>query len=38
MKLEIKELNKMICKRCNETEYERCKFCKVYNLINTIAS
>ncbi|MEM2971758.1 MAG: hypothetical protein QW270_04975 [Candidatus Bathyarchaeia archaeon] len=35
---EIKELNRLICKQCNEKEYEKCKNCKVYQLINKIAT
>jgi len=38
MKPEVKELNKIICRSCSEKEYEKCKFCKVYSLINSIAS
>jgi hypothetical protein len=37
MNSEIRELNRMICSQCNEKEYEKCKFCKVYLLINRIA-
>jgi len=38
MKAEVREINKMMCRGCSETDYEKCKFCKVYNLINSIAS
>ncbi len=38
MKQEIIELNKLLCKNCNETEYENCRECKVYQLVNTLAS
>jgi hypothetical protein len=34
---EIKELNRLICKQCDEKDYEKCKNCKVYQLINKIA-
>lgn len=34
---EIKELSRMICNQCDEREYEKCKYCKVYQLINKIA-
>jgi hypothetical protein len=37
MNSEIRELNRMICNQCDEKEYEKCKFCKVYLLINRIA-
>lgn len=35
---EIKELNRLICRNCVETEYTRCKDCKVYKLVNSIAT
>jgi hypothetical protein len=38
MNAEIKELNRIICKQCTEKEYEKCKNCKVYQLINKIAA
>jgi len=38
MKSEIIELNKMLCKNCNETKYEKCQECRVYQLINSLAS
>ncbi len=31
---EIRELNRMICNRCDEKEYEKCKACKIYLLVN----
>ncbi len=37
MKQEIIEINKLLCRNCNETEYEKCKECKVYQLINKLA-
>jgi len=37
MNSEIKELNRIICKQCDEKDYEKCKNCKVYQLINKIA-
>jgi len=38
MNSEIKELNRMICKECDEKDYEKCRNCKVYHLINKIAA
>jgi len=38
MNLEIKELNRMICRQCEEKNYEKCRNCKVYQLINKIAA
>lgn len=35
---EIKELNRIICNQCDEKDYEKCKKCKVYQLINKIAT
>jgi len=34
---EIKELSRLICNQCDEREYEKCKSCKVYQLVNKIA-
>jgi len=34
MNSEIRELNRIICKGCAEKEYEKCKSCRVYLLIN----
>jgi hypothetical protein len=34
---EVMELNRMICNQCNEKEYEKCRICKVYQLVNKIA-
>jgi len=36
MEPEIRELNRMICNQCEEKEYEKCRCCKVYLLINKI--
>lgn len=36
MKSEIKELNRIICKECIEKDYEECRNCKVYQLVNKI--
>lgn len=36
MDSEIRELNRIICKDCDEKEYEKCKDCKVYRLVNKI--
>jgi len=38
MNSEIKELNRMICKKCDEKDYETCRDCKVFQLINKIAA
>lgn len=38
MNAEIKELNRMICKNCDVKDYKDCKKCRVYQLINKIAS
>jgi hypothetical protein len=38
MGTEIRELNRLICNQCDEKEYERCKICKVYQLVNKIAT
>jgi len=32
MNSEIKELNRIICKQCDEKDYEKCRNCKVYHL------
>jgi hypothetical protein len=37
MSTEIKELNRILCKQCVEKEYENCRTCKIYKLINKIA-
>lgn len=36
MNSEIKELNKLLCKHCEEKEYEKCHSCKVYQLVNSM--
>ena len=36
MHSEIKELNRIICNECDEKEYEKCKICKIYQLVNKI--
>jgi len=38
MNAEIKELNRMICKNCDAKDYGECKKCKIYQLINQIAT
>jgi len=38
MNSEIKELNRIICKQCDEKDYEKCKSCRIYQLINKIAA
>jgi len=38
MNPEIRELNRIICKKCNEKAYENCRDCKVFQLINKIAA
>jgi len=37
MSQEIRELNRLICNRCEEREYEKCKDCRIYHLVNKIA-
>jgi len=37
MNQEIRELNRLICNRCEEREYEKCKGCRIYHLVNKIA-
>ncbi len=37
MQGEIKELNRIICNQCEEKEYEKCKICRIYRLVNKIA-
>lgn len=37
MDSEIRELNRIMCKTCDEKDYEKCKGCRVYQLINKIA-
>jgi hypothetical protein len=34
---EIKELSRIICNDCEEKEYEKCRDCRVYQLLNKIA-
>ena len=36
MSQEIRELNRLICNRCEEREYEKCKDCRIYHLVNKI--
>jgi len=38
MNSEIIELNKMLCKNCKETKYEKCTKCRVYQLVNSLVS
>jgi len=37
MSQEIRELSRLICNRCDEREYEKCKGCRIYTLVNKIA-
>jgi len=37
MNSDVKELNKLLCRNCNETDYRKCQTCKVYQLVNSIA-
>jgi hypothetical protein len=34
---EIKELSRIICNDCEEKEYEKCRGCRIYQLVNRIA-
>ncbi|MEM3442918.1 MAG: hypothetical protein QW667_05680 [Candidatus Bathyarchaeia archaeon] len=38
MNAEIKELNRIICKGCDEKNYEKCRGCRIYYLINRLAT
>jgi len=38
MNSEIKELNRILCRNCDVADYEKCKHCKVYRLINKIVA
>ena len=38
MNAEIKELNRMICKNCDVKDYRECRKCRIYQLINRIAT
>jgi len=38
MNHEVKELNKLLCENCVERNYENCKSCKVYILVNSLVS
>ena len=38
MDSEVRELNRIICSRCDEKEYDKCKGCRIYLLINRIAT
>lgn len=38
MNNEVKELNKLLCDNCVERDYEKCKSCKVYILVNSLIS
>jgi len=37
MNSEVKELNRMMCKKCEAKDYTECRECRVYQLINKIA-
>lgn len=38
MNTEIRELNRIICKQCDEKDYEKCRNCRVYQIVNRIAA
>ena len=38
MNIEIRELNRMICRNCDVKDYSECRECKIYQLINRIAA
>jgi hypothetical protein len=38
MNSEVRELNRVICNRCDEKEYEKCRSCRIYLLVNRIAA
>jgi len=35
---DVKELSKVICQNCDEIDYNKCKSCKLHQLINSIFS
>jgi len=37
MNNEVKELSRIICNQCVEKEYEKCRSCRIYLLVNKIA-
>ncbi len=36
MQSEIKELNRIVCNQCDEREYEKCRCCRIYRLVNSV--
>jgi hypothetical protein len=34
---EVKELSRIICNQCKEKEYDKCRVCRIYQLVNRIA-
>lgn len=38
MESEIKELSRIVCNKCEEKEYEKCCSCRIYFLVNRIAT
>jgi hypothetical protein len=38
MNSEVTELSRIICNRCDQKEYEKCRTCRIYQLINRIVA
>jgi hypothetical protein len=38
MSSEVVELNRIICNRCEQKEYDKCRACRIYLLMNKIAA
>jgi hypothetical protein len=38
MSSEVMELSRIICNRCDQKEYEKCRTCRIYVLMNKIAA
>jgi hypothetical protein len=38
MNAEVTELNKIICNGCDQKDYEKCRTCRIYLLVNRIAA
>jgi hypothetical protein len=38
MSSEVVELNRIICNRCEQREYDKCRACRIYFLMNKIAA
>jgi hypothetical protein len=38
MNSELRELNRVICNRCDQKDYEKCRACRIYQLVNRIVA